>query len=229
MEILVDTINLDDVRYACDYYPLSGVTCNPSIVKASANPDDFFAHLKKVREIIGHERTLHAQVIALDSETQIKEAHEMVRQMGEDIYVKVPVTQEGLRTITHLKKEGLNVTATAVYDTMQAYYALAADADYIAAYINRMYNMGADPNQLFLDVQGKIEQEGLPTKLLAAGFHSVGQLKDCFACGCEAATAPLDILKASFNNLNVINHVASFKKDWESMYGEGATLLSAKK
>ena len=229
MEILVDTANLDEIRYACDYYPLSGVTCNPTIVMKSANPDDFFAHLRKMREIIGHDRTLHAQVIALDSETQIKEAHAMADQLGKDIYVKVPVTQEGLRTITRLKKDGFNVTATGVYDTMQAFYALAAGADYIAAYVNRMLNIGAEPNQLFIDVQNKIDQEGLPSKLLAAGFHSVGQLKDAFACGCESATASLDILKATFNNQNVINHIASFKKDWESMYGEGATLLNSRK
>ena len=178
-----------------------------------------------MREIIGKDRTLHIQVIGLDSKTQIKEAEALVKNVDKDVYIKVPVTLEGIKTITYLKKEGYNVTATGVYDTMQALYACLAGADYIAIYYNRMLNFGSDPNQLIDEVQGKIEQEGLHTKLLAASFHSAGQLKDSYAHGCEAITAPLDMMKTTFNNENIKNCVQVFKKDWESMYGEGSTLL----
>ena len=229
MELLVDTINLEDIQFACDYYPLAGVTCNPSIVKKSGSPKDFWAHMKQIRKIIGKERTLHVQVVALDHETQMKEAKELLKKIDKDVYVKVPVTQEGLRTITKLKKEGYNVTATGVYDTMQAYYACAAGADYIAVYVNRMTTNGLDPNQLFQDVQNKIEQEGLPTKILAAGFHSTGQIRDAFTNGCESMTAPLDLMNATFKNENIIKAIDTFKSDWDSIYGKGATLLNMKK
>ena len=226
MELLVDTANLDDIKYACEYFPVSGVTCNPSIVKTSAKPEDFWAHARKMREIIGKERTLHIQVIALDSKTQIKEAEAIVKNVDKDVYIKVPVTLEGIKTISYLKKQGYNVTATGVYDTMQAFYACLAGADYIAIYYNRMLNFGSDPNQLIDEVQGKIEQEGLHTKLLAASFHSAAQLKDSYAHGCEAITAPLNMMKTTFNNENIKSCVQVFKTDWESMYGEGSTLLN---
>ena len=229
MEILVDTAKLEDIRWACDYYPISGVTCNPTIIKNSANPADPFEHLRKIREIVGFDRTLHAQVVSPDSDEMIREAHELVNNVDRDIYIKVPVTQEGFRTITHLKREGFHVTATTVYDTMQAFYALAAGADYIAIYVNRMDTFAEKAENLYMALQNKIEQENLPTRIMASGFHSAGQLKAAFRCGVETATVTPDILKASFNNQNVINHVASFKKAWESMYGERATLLNAKR
>lgn len=229
MEILVDTAKLEDIRWACDYYPISGVTCNPTIIKNSANPDDPFEHLRKMREIVGFNRTLHAQVASLDSEVMIQEAYELVNKVDKDIYIKVPVTQEGLRTITHLKKRGFHVTATTVYDTMQALYALAAGADYIAIYVNRMDTFAEKAENLYTVLQNKIEQENLPTRIMASGFHSTGQLKAAFACGVETATITPEILKASFSNHNVISHIDSFKKDWEAMYGEGATLLNAKR
>ena len=229
MELLLDTANLEDIKYACEYFPLAGVTCNPSIVKKSANPKDFWAHLKKVRKVLGKKRTLHVQVIGLDSETQLKEAKEIVKNIDKDVYIKVPVTKEGLKTMTKLKQDGYNVTATGVYDTMQAYYACLAGVDYIAVYVNRMTTYGSDPNQLFRDVQFKIEQEDLPTKLLAAGFHSTGQIREAFANGCESITAPLDLLNATFGNENITSAIDTFKKDWESMYGKGSTLLKMKK
>ena len=48
---------------------------------------------------------------------------------------------KGIKAIKILKAEGINVTATAVYDLMQAYMALAAGADYIAPYVNRIGNL----------------------------------------------------------------------------------------
>ena len=74
MELLVDTAKLEDIATACEYFPISGVTCNPSIVKKSANPDDFFDHVRKIRAIIGKERTLHVQVVGTDSDTMMAEA-----------------------------------------------------------------------------------------------------------------------------------------------------------
>lgn len=226
MEIIVDTANLEQIKEAAEYFPLAGVTCNPSIVKKSAAPKDFYAHVRKMREIIGKDRSLHVQVVGLDSETQVKEAHRLLEEVDKDVYVKIPVTLEGLKTMKILKAEGINVTATAVYDTMQAYYALAAGVDYIAIYVNRMTTFGSDPVTLMEDIQNKIEQEGLPTKLVAAGFHSTGQIREAFNAGCESITAPLDLLKATFGNENVIKAIDNFKKDWESLYGEGATLLN---
>ncbi len=225
MEILVDTAKLEDIRWACDYYPISGVTCNPTIIINTAHPADPFAHLRKMREIVGFGRTLHAQVVSQNSEEMIREAHALVENVDKDIYIKVPVTQEGLRTITHLKKQGFHVTATTVYDLMQAFYALAAGADYIAIYVNRMDTFAEKPESLYQALQFKIDQEKLPTKIMASGFHSVGQIKTAFGCGVGAATITPDILKASFNNYNVNAHVDTFTRDWDATYGKGTNLL----
>ena len=63
MEFIIDTINLEEIKDAVEHMPIAGVTSNPSIVKATA-PQDFFGHMKAIRNIIGQERSLHIQVIA---------------------------------------------------------------------------------------------------------------------------------------------------------------------
>ena len=48
--------------------------------------------MRKVREIIGKERSLHVQVISLDAETIVKEAHRILEEIDDQVYIKVPVS-----------------------------------------------------------------------------------------------------------------------------------------
>ena len=183
--------------------------------------EDFFGHMRKVREIIGKERSLHVQVISLDAETIVKEAHRILEEIDDQVYIKVPVSYEGLKAIKILKSEGVNVTATAVYDLMQAYFALAAGANYIAPYVNRIGNLGADPMELISNLQDRIEDDGYDCKIVAASFKGVEQVKNAFNYGAEAITAPYAVLKQVFANPNIDKAVTDFNNDWYAVYGEG--------
>lgn len=147
MEFIIDTVNLEEIKEAVEYMPIVGVTSNPSIVKKTS-PKDFFEHMREIRKIIGKERSLHIQVISKDASSMVEEAHRILEEVDKDVYIKVPVSYEGIKAIKILKAEGIHVTATAVYDLMQAYMALEAKADYIAPYVNRIGNLGGDPMEL---------------------------------------------------------------------------------
>ena len=128
-----------------------------------------------------------------------------------------------------LKEEGFNVTATSVYDTMQAYLALAAGADYITVYTDRMTSFGTDPNELYMNMANRIDHDGYKTKILGAGFHSTGQIREALNSGCETITAPLDLLKKCFTNENLIHAIDTFSNDWEDVFGKGANLIKQEK
>ena len=224
MEFIIDTVNLEEIKEAVEYLPIVGVTSNPSIVKASA-PKDFFEHMKKVREIIGKERSLHVQVISKDCETIVKEAHRILSEIDDQVYIKVPVSYEGVKAIKILKAEGVNVTATAVYDLMQAYMALAAGADYIAPYVNRIGNLGSDPMDLIANLSMKIVEDNYDCKILAASFKGVQQVKDAINCGSQAVSVPVGILKQIFANPSIEKAVNDFNSDWYALYGEGKGIL----
>ena len=208
MEFIIDTVNLEEIKDAVEHMPIVGVTSNPSIVKKTS-PQDFFAHMKEVRKIIGKERSLHIQVISKDCDTIVKEAHRILDEIDDQVYIKV------------LKSQGVNVTATAVYDLMQAYMALAAGADYIAPYVNRIGNLGNDPMELINELSNRIVQDGYDCKILAASFKGVQQVRDAFNYGSQAITAPVDVLKAIFANPSIEKAVNDFNADWYSVYGEG--------
>lgn len=219
MEFIVDTVNLEEIKDAVEHMPIVGVTSNPSIVKQT-NPENFFEHMRKIREIIGMERSLHVQVISKNSDEMVAEAHRILKEIDDQVYIKVPVSYEGIKAIKALKAEGVKVTATAVYDLMQAYMALAAEADYIAPYVNRIGNLGADPMDLISNLSDRIAVDGYNTKIVAASFKGVQQVRDSFNYGAHAITAPVAVLKQIFANPNIEKAVDDFNKDWYSMYGE---------
>ena len=220
MEFIIDTVNLEDIKEAVEYMPIVGVTSNPSIVKKTS-PKDFFKHMKEVRKIIGKERSLHIQVISKECNEIVKEAHRILEEIDDQVYVKVPVSYEGIKAIKKLKAEGVNVTATAVYDLMQAYMALAAGADYIAPYVNRIGNLGNDPMELINELSNRIVQDGYDCKILAASFKGVQQVRDAFNYGSQAITAPVEVLKQIFANPSIEKAVNDFNSDWYDVYGEG--------
>ena len=220
MEFIIDTVDLTEIKDAVEHMPIVGVTSNPSIVKATS-PENFFDHMRSIRSIIGKERSLHVQMISKDCDTIVKEAHRTLKEIDDQVYIKVPVSYEGIKAIKVLKGEGLHVTATAVYDLMQAYMALAAGADYIAPYVNRIGNLGADPLELIQELANRIMMDGYSTKIVAASFKGVQQVKDSINSGAHAVTVPVAILKQIFANPNIEKAVNDFNTDWYSMYGEG--------
>lgn len=224
MEFLLDTVDLDEIRDGVDHMPISGITCNPSIVKKTA-PADFYAHMREVRNIIGKDRTLHIQCVAEKAEDIVREAHRVYAEVDDQVYIKIPTSYEGVKAMKLLKAEGRNVTATAIYTDMQAYMAMAAGADYMAPYYNRIGNLGGDPDALIRNVSARIDHDGYDCRIVAASFHALNQVEAAITAGAQAVTVSYDVLTNIFRNANIAKAVKDFNADWYSVYGEGKGLL----
>ncbi|MDR0921486.1 MAG: fructose-6-phosphate aldolase [Lactobacillales bacterium] len=227
MEFLLDTANIDEIQKYTEMLPISGVTSNPSIVKKEGKVD-FFQHMKRIREIIGIDKTLHVQVVAEDVEGILADAHTILEKIDREVYVKIPVTENGLQAMKQLKKEGVNITATAVYTKFQAYLAIAAGANYVAPYFNRMENQNMNPVDLITEVAKEIERTSAQTKILAASFKNVGQVNTALEAGAQASTMSVDILQQALGMPSIQQAVDVFTQDWESIFGEGTTITLLK-
>lgn len=223
MEFLLDTINLADIKKYEEAIPLAGVTSNPSIVK-NEGKIDFFDHMKKIRSIIGTEKSLHIQVVATDYLGMIKDAERIIEEIDSEVYIKVPMSEEGLKVIKELKKRGMNVTATAIYSKFQGYLAIAAGADYLAPYYNRMENLNIDSKKAIQEMAKEITRTNSHSKILAASFKNVSQVTGALEAGSHAATMGCDILKQAFAMPSIGKAVVDFTTDWESIYEEGIAI-----
>jgi transaldolase len=225
MEFMLDTANLDEIKKYEAIIPLAGVTSNPSIVK-NEGKIDIFAHMQQIRAIIGTEKSLHVQVVATDYEGMLKDAETILEKIDRNVFVKVPVSEAGLKVIKELKVRGINVTATAIYTKFQAYLAIAAGVDYIAPYFNRMENLNIDPKTALTEMTKEIDRTNSRTKILAASFKNVGQVNAALECGAQAATMDAAIIQQAFAMPSIEQAVTDFTQDWETSFGEGTTISS---
>ncbi|MDC4185331.1 fructose-6-phosphate aldolase [Loigolactobacillus coryniformis] len=223
MEFLLDTIHLADIERYTKCLPIAGVTSNPTIVKKEGKID-FFPHMQEIRQLIGPKATLHVQVVGQTPAAMLADAHAILKNIDASVYIKVPTTELGLQVIKQLKAEGHHVTATAIYTKFQGYLAIAAGADYIAPYYNRMENMNLDAAATVAEFAKLIQQNNANTKILAASFHNVGQVNTAFENGAQAATMGVDIIQAALQMPAIDQAVKAFTNDWESIYGAQQTI-----
>ena len=222
MKYLIDSANLDEIRALSEYLPIAGVTSNPSIVKKEGSVP-FFAHMREIRSIIGNLRPLHIQVTATDYDGMMRDAEAVFRHVDEKVFIKVPVDFEGVKVIKALRRQGANVTATAVYGMDQAFMALEAGADCIAPYYNRMEALGVDASSVIGNIAGIIAHYGYETEILAASFKQPAQIDRAILAGAHSVTVAPDVLRGIFAKQVVADAVQAFSDDWTGLYG-GKTL-----
>ena len=145
------------------------------------------------------------------------------RHVDEKVFIKVPVDFEGVKVIKALRRQGANVTATAVYGMDQAFMALEAGADCIAPYYNRMEALGVDAASVIGNIAGIIAHYGYETEILAASFKQPAQIDRAILAGAHSVTVAPDVLRGIFAKQVVADAVQAFSDDWTGLYG-GKTL-----
>jgi len=218
MELLFDTANIEEIKKYVQYYPITGITSNPSILKTEGKID-FFAHLREIRSIIGMEKSLHVQVLAPTSDKILEEADAILRNVDDKAYIKVPTTEEGLKAMMQLKANGARVTATAIYTKIQGFAAIMAGADFIAPYCNRMENLDVDFEDTIAAFRQMIDENKSSCKILAASFKNIAQVNKAFLAGAQTATVQPVMLHSCFEMAAVKKAVEEFRSDWEEVQG----------
>ncbi|WED24885.1 fructose-6-phosphate aldolase [Vibrio sp. JC009] len=223
MIYFLDTANLDAIRKAVDLYPLDGVTTNPSIVAKENKP--LKEIMLSIREIIGKERLLHVQVMGKTAEIMLQEA-EAMRAIDPDLYIKVPVTPQGIKAMKLMSEKNIPITATAILTPQQALMAAKAGAEYLAPYVNRLDNICGDGVQVVAEIAHLLEVHNLENaKVLAASFKNVQQVHEVARAGSKSVTIAPDVFDLLLNHPLTDSGVAGFVADWESVYGEGTNVL----
>ena len=217
MEFMLDTLNINEIKKWARVLPLAGVTSNPTIAKKEGEID-FFKRIHEVREIIGEAPSIHVQVVAKDYDGILKDAAKIRQECGGNVFIKVPVTPEGLAAIKTLKSEGYKITATAIYTVFQGLLAIETGADYLAPYYNRMENLNIDSAQVIAQLAEAIEKNHSSSKILAASFKNVGQVNRAFKEGAQAITAGADVFEAAFGMPSIGKAVDDFANDWATIH-----------
>lgn len=212
MEFMLDTADLLQISRGLETYPVDGVTTNPSILKSSL-PFDYYTHLRAIKNLCDG-RTFHVQLGSPDCSGMIREAHEIWEELGKDVYLKIPVTMEGIKAIKAVKALGGRVTATCIYYPMQGILAIHAGADYLAPYCNRMAANEIDFYNAISQLRNLIDRDGYSAKILAASFKNAAQITQAIEAGAHCVTVPPALLDQAMSSPLVMDAAAAFERDY---------------
>lgn len=224
MRLYIDSADVKEIAYLNEYYPIAGVTTNPSILVKEQRP--YLEVLREIREVIGEDKELFVQVIGDTAEEMVEEAKFITSELPGKVVVKVPVIEEGIKAIKLLTAENIPTLATTVYTSFQALMAAMAGAKYVAPYVNRIDNLTGGGVNVVAEIVELYATYQLPTEVLAASFKNVQQVHDVCLAGAETVTVSPDLIRKFIAFPSTPQDVAAFKNEWQNLYGADKTNLT---
>jgi len=209
MKIFIDTANVEEIREAASWGILSGVTTNPSLIAKEGR--DFKTVVKEITEIV--DGSVSAEVLSDDAEGMIAEAREL-SQIHPNVTIKIPMTEEGLKAVSVLSKEGIETNVTLIFSANQALLAARAGATYVSPFVGRMDDIANDGVELVKDIAEVFAIFGIPTEIIAASVRTPMHVLQCAKAGADIATIPYGVLKKMFKHPLTDKGLQQFKDDW---------------
>ncbi len=222
MKFIIDDANISEIKRIYEFYPIDGVTTNPSILAKYGRPP--FEVLKEIREFIGKDAELHVQAISKTADGIIEDAHRIVKELGDNTFIKIPSIPEGFKAMKLLYKEGIKTTATVIYTPLQAYLAGKAGASYAAPYINRIDDMGYDGILVAKAIHDIFKNNNMETEVLAASFKNSQQVLELCKYGVGASTVAPNVIDDFVKNKAIDAAIDTFIEDFEKITRKGATM-----
>ena len=214
---MADTADLNELRKLYHFFPLGGVTTNPTILSNAGLK--LSVAVEGIQELVGN-GMVHIQMISPESDDMVREAkkYKSYFDFGDNFYAKIPVTANGYRAIRILKDAGINVTATAVFTQQQALVAMKAGADFVAPYVSRLDNISSHGIEVVSDIVKNIFEYELDGQVLAASFKTVDQIYRVSMAGAHAATISPELLHQLIKHPMTDIGVNQFELDSNGLY-----------
>lgn len=217
MELILDSSNIEQIKDLNELLHVSGVTTNPTIITKSGR--SFEDVVNDLIAVLDEEQMLFIQAVSTDVAGIVEEAKYIASLRKKNMYVKIPVTHEGLKAIKECKKLGIGVLATAIYTADQAFLATMNGADYLAPYVNRMDNYG-DGVENVKDLITMLKVNNMNAKVVAASFKNTRQVHELIKAGIQAVTIPCDVAYNMIDHPGTAIAVDEFSENWKKAYGK---------
>ncbi len=215
MKIFLDTANLESIRKFNDMGLLDGITTNPSLMsKEGGNPKDGMAEITKI--IKGD---VSLEVLSTEYSGMIDEGRSL-RDYGDNVVVKVPMTPDGLKACKALTAEGIPVNVTLIFSPNQAVLAAKAGAKYVSPFIGRLDDIGQDGMHLIKEIKTIFSNYNFQTQILVASVRHPLHVVDAAKIGADVVTLPPAVLDKMLKHPLTDIGLKNFLADWEKLKSE---------
>ena len=212
MKFFIDTANVEEIKKAWDLGVIDGVTTNPSLISKEGR--DPVTLLKEICSIVNG--PVSAEAVSMTSDEMIKEA-ESLSKIHENIVIKIPMIEEGLRAVKRLSVMGIKTNVTLIFSPSQALLAAKAGATYVSPFVGRLDDISHFGMEIVSDIIEIYENYMFDTEVIVASVRNPLHVVKAAKMGAHIATIPYSVI------IQLIRHpltdigIERFLKDWEKV------------
>ena len=212
MKFFIDTANVNEIRKAWDLGVIDGVTTNPSLISKEGR--EAVSLLKEICSMVNG--PVSAEAVSMTADEMVKEA-ESLAKIHENIVVKIPMTEDGLKAVKKLSGMGIKTNVTLIFSPTQALLAAKAGATYVSPFVGRLDDIshsGMDLVGEIIDIYGNYM---FHTEIIVASVRNPLHVVEAAKMGAHIATIPYSVI------IQLIKHpltdigIEKFLKDWEKV------------
>ena len=213
-EIFYDTANVEEIREAYDMGIICGCTTNPSLIAKEGR--DYTETLKEIASFLDGPISGEVKADTVKAEDMIKEGRE-IASLSKNMVVKIPMTEEGLKAVKVLSKEGIKTNVTLIFSATQAILAARAGASYVSPFLGRLDDISSDGLILIEDIMEIFSMyPEIETEVICASVRHPIHVQECAKTGADIATVPFKVLKQMIHHpltdIGIEKFIADYKK-----------------
>ena len=214
MKFFIDTANVEEIREAYDMGIICGCTTNPSLIAREGR--DYTETLKEIASFLDGPISGEVKADTVKAEDMIKEGRE-IASLSKNMVVKIPMTEEGLKAVKVLSKEGIKTNVTLIFSATQAILAARAGASYVSPFLGRLDDISSDGLILIEDIMEIFSMyPEIETEVICASVRHPIHVQECAKTGADIATVPFKVLKQMIHHpltdIGIEKFIADYKR-----------------
>ena len=218
MKFFIDTANVEEIREAYDMGIICGCTTNPSLIAKEGR--DYIETLKGIASFLDGPISGEVKADTVKAEDMIKEGRE-IASLSKNMVVKIPMTEEGMKAVKVLSKEGIKTNVTLIFSATQAILAARAGASYVSPFLGRLDDISSDGLILIEDIMEIFSMyPEIETEVICASVRHPIHVQECAKTGADIATVPFKVLKQMMHHpltdIGIEKFIADYKKAFSS-------------
>ena len=210
MKLFLDTADIEEIRIAARWGVLDGVTTNPTLyAKVGGSYEDI---LKQICDLTPG--PVSAEVVAEDVVGMLREGRAFAK-LAPNIYVKVPMSEEGLEAISRFAEEGIKTNCTLIFTANQGLLAAKAGASLLSPFVGRLDDINEEGMDVIRELVPIIDTYDLDSEVLVASVRHPRHVTEAALIGAHIATLPFKVLQQMVHHPLTDKGIVTFRADWE--------------
>ena len=212
MRFFIDTANIEEIKKAWELGVIDGVTTNPSLL--SQEKKDPVTIFKEICAIV--DGPISAEVVSITADEMVKEG-EALAKLHENIVVKIPMIEEGLKAVKRLFTAGIKTNVTLIFSPNQALLAAKAGATYVSPFVGRLDDISHIGMDIVSDIMTIYENYDFETQVIVASIRNPLHVIDAALIGADIATIPYSVIGQLIKHPLTDIGLQKFLQDYEKV------------